>query len=276
MARTIDEIQQAIIDAKDGDSTLSALTSTSNVAIWQLWTYIIAVCQWVLENLFDSHKSEVSGIIATQKPHTLQWYVTMAKQFQYGVALPVDSDTYTTPSDDPTIAIIQYAAAVELTNLIRVKVATTSSGALAPISSPQLTAFTAYMQLIKDAGLRMQVTSGPPDTLQLQLQIFYDPLVLDASGARLDGTSATPVKDAVNTFLTNLPFNGLFVVNNLIAALQAVNGVVIGFVGYAAATYASLPYTAIPVEYTPDAGYMIIDDAYFDASITYTPHAPIS
>ena len=275
MARTIAQIQQAIIAAKTADTTLSGLTSTSNVSIWLLWTYIIAVCQWTLENLFDAHKNEVTTIIAAQKPHTLQWYVTMAKQFQYGVSLPADTDTYTTPSTNPLIAIVQYAAAVELTNLIRIKAATLTAGVLAPISSGQLTAFSAYMNLIKDAGVRLQLTSGSADTLRLAVNIFYDPLVLTATGARLDGTAATPVQDAVNAFLDNLPFNGLFVLNNLIAALQAIDGVVIGQVVSAQASYASLPFTLITVEYTPDAGYMTLDSTYFTTHVTYTAHNPL-
>ena len=276
MARTITEIQQSIIDAKAADPTLSGLSSTSNAAIWLLWTYVVAVCQWVLEQYFDAHKSEVTGIIATQKPHTLQWYVTKAKQFQYGVALPPETDTYATVSTDPLVAIIRYAAAVELTNLVRIKVATLTAGVLAPVSTAQLTALKAYMQLVKDAGVRMQVTSTLPDTLQLELLIYYDPLVLDVSGARLDGTSNYPVKDAIVAFLQNLPFNGLFVINNLVRALQEVDGVVIGMVYSAAATYASLPYAPIAVEYTPDAGYMVLDEPFMLANVGYFSHGPIA
>ena len=94
------------------------------------------------------------------------------------------------------------------------------------------------------------------------------------TGARLDGTSSTPVMDAVKNMLTSLPFNGLFVLNNLIATLQSIDGVRIGQVVSAQATYASLPPTPVTVEYTPDAGYLALDEAYFAINITYTPHAP--
>jgi hypothetical protein len=275
MARTIAQIQQSIIDAKTADSTLAGLSSTSNVAIWLLWTYVVAACQWVLESLFDAHKSEVSSIIAGQRPHTLQWYVYKALQFQFGVALPADSDTYATESADPAVVIVKYASAVELSNLVRIKVATVSGGVLAPLLPMQLLALVGYMGAVKDAGVRLQVTSGAPDVLRLVLHIYYDPLVLDNTGARLDGTAGTPVKDAINSMLNNLPFNGLFVLNNLIAALQAVDGVLIGSVVSAAATYASLPYVPVPVEYTPDAGYLILDEAFLNANITYTAHGPI-
>jgi hypothetical protein len=235
----------------------------------------VAVCTWTLENLFDFHKKEVTDIISTQKPHTLQWYVKMAKLFQYGVALPDDGDTYALPSEDPAIVIVKHAAAVELTNLVRIKVARQSGASLGPLGTAELTAFAAYMNGIKDAGVRLQLTSGNPDNLQLALNIFYDPLILSAGGERLDGSSTTPVKDAVNAFLTSLPFNGLFVLNQLIAALQAIDGVRIGRVVSAQANYASTPYVPIEVEYVPDTGYMALDESYFNANISYTAHGPI-
>lgn len=276
MARTIAQIQQTIKDAKAANPTLGSLTSTSMVSIWQLWTYIVAVCQWTLESLFDAHKIEVTGIIATQKPHTLQWYVVMAKKFQYGVTLPPDTDVYAVvPPADPAVLVVQYAAAVELAGLVRIKVARISGAALAALTSLQLTAFSAYMNRIKDAGVRLQLTSGPPDELQLALHIFYDPLVLDSAGARIDGTSADPVKTAVKNFLEHLPFNGLFVLNFLIETLQAIEGVRIGQVESAQAHYGFTSYVPILVEYVPDAGYMSLDEVFFDTHITYSAHGPV-
>jgi len=277
MARTIAQIAEEIYAQVEADPVLGPeLTSDSAVAEWRLWANNVAVAQWTLENLYDAHKDEVSGIIATEKPHTLQWYVTMAKAFQFGMSLPADSDTYAVvPPADPTVLIIANAAVVELVNLLRIKVARLVGGVLAPISGPQMTAFAAYMARVKDAGVRLQLTSGNADNLQLQLAVYYDPLILDNTGARLDGTSATPVKDAINTFLDNLPFNGLFVLNNLIAAIQAVDGVRIGQIVLAQANYGATPYVAIPLEYTPDAGYMVLDSGYFDANVTYTAHGPI-
>ncbi len=275
MARKIAEIQSSIIAAKNADATLSGLTSTSQTAIWLLWTWVVATSQWVLEQLFDAHKSEVNGLIALQKPHTLQWYVTMAKAYQKGITLPPDTDTYSiVPPSDPSVLIVAYAAAVELTGLVRIKAAKTASGSLAKLGA-DLPAFQAYMGRIKDAGVRLQITSDDPDTLQLALNVYYDPLILDSAGARLDGTSATPIKDAVKYFLENLPFNGLFVLNYLIASLQSVEGVRIGEVVSAQAQYGLLPYTGIPVEYLPDAGYMVLDETFFDANISYMAHGPI-
>lgn len=276
MARTIAQIQAQIIAEKTANATLNTLlTSTSLVAVWRLWTYIVAVCIWTLETLFDAHKAEVNGIIATQKPHTLQWYAVKAKQFQYGDTLPADSDVYDPISTDEAVLVVAYAAAIETLNSIRIKVARLNSGTLDALSAPQLSAFTAYMARVKDAGVRLVLTSGEADNLRLKVAIYYDPLVLNNAGERLDGTAATPVKDAINDFLTNLPFNGLFVVNKLIDAIMNTEGVVNGVVNEAKANYAATPYVVIPVEYVPDAGYMVLDGDWFDLYVTYTAHAPI-
>jgi hypothetical protein len=273
MARTINQIQQQIIEVKQTDPTLSTYTwSDSKVAVWRLWTYVVAVCIWTLENLFDYHKTEITQLIATQKPHTLQWYIYRAKLFQLGETLPDGSDSYSEPSTDPLVTIIKHAAAVELSNLVRIKVAKDNAGTLEALTTGELAAFSGYMNRIKDAGVRLQLTSSNPDNLQLILSVYYDPLVLTSTGTRIDGTSSTPVLDAVNNFLANLPFNGVFVLNNLIGALQAIDGVEIGSVVSAQANYAATPYVPITVRYTPDAGYMALDETYFNANIVYTAY----
>lgn len=276
MARTINEIQAAIIAEKEANATLNAaLTSSSAVAIWRLWTYVVAVCMWTLEKLFDSHKAEVAALIAAEKPHTAKWYVTIAKKYQHGDSLPDGSDVYDPVSEDESVRIISHAAAVELYNLLRIKVAKNTGGTLEALSSPELAGFAAYMHRVKDAGVRLQLTSGDPDDLKLELTVYYDPLVLDNTGARLDGTATTPVKDAINNYLQNMPFNGLFVLNKLINAIEETEGVRIGTVVSAEANYAATPYVPITVEYVPDAGYMTLNETYFDANVTYLPHDPI-
>jgi hypothetical protein len=274
MARSISEIQQQIIDTKNADSTLNSYSwSTSNVSMWRLWTYITAVCIWTLENLFDYHRDEVLAIVAAQKPHSLQWYVNKARLFQKGIPLPEGSDTYETLSDDPAVVIVKYAAAIELSNMIRIKAAKSSGDALAPLSPAELSSFSDYMNKIKDAGIRLQVTSDSPDVLQLAINVYYDPLVLSATGTRLDGSSSTPVLSAINAFLRNLPFNGVFILNDFITALQAIEGVAIGHILTAQANYAMTPFLPIDVKYTPDAGYMILDETYFNANVNYLPYS---
>lgn len=274
MARTISQIQQALLDQVAADGTLGTLlTSTSNVAIWRLWTYVVAFCQWTIESLFDLHVDEVNSIIATQRPHTLQWYVTKAKQFQNGDNLVIDTDTYALI--DTTKQIISYAAAVEVNEGVRLKIAKNDGTDLTNLTSGELTAFTTYMQLVKDAGVFLNITSGVADHLKLDLGIYYNALILNSTGARLDGTGNTPIQDAIDNYLKNLPFNGLYANYKLLAALAAVDGVVLPKLNDAQAKYGALSYSAIDTEYNPDSGYLRVYDRTTDLTLTFTPHVPI-
>ncbi len=275
MGKTIDQWQAAIIATKNADPLIgmggaSELSSSSQVAIWRLWTRIVASAMFDLGNLFDFHKAEMQDIIAAKKSHTLQWYVAKARAFQYGATLPPDTDVYSpvAPAGDPSL-IVAFAAAVELGNEVRVKVAKVASGVLTKLLPAELTAFFGYMQRIKDAGVRINCTSDDPDTFLPTMIIHYDPLILNNLGQRLDGTAPEPVKDAVNTFLSNIPFNGRFILDDFITAMMAVDGVKVAEVSVVEATYAAYPPLTITNWYTPDAGYLALDNAHFAANVNY-------
>jgi hypothetical protein len=273
MARDTQDIFDDLLAQVLADPILGPLyTSTSKVASYRQWLWLISEANNTEENLYDDLTALVNNAIATMKAHTLQWYVTKAKAFQYGDALPVDSDVYAVI--DATKQVVAYAAAVEITKGIRIKVAKLSGGDLAKITT-ELAAFTAYMGLIKDAGVRLQIDSNDPDSLQLSLTIYYDPLILDSAGKRLDGTDDTPVQDAIDEFLKNLPFNGLYTNFALLNAISKVEGVVMPDLVYARATHGALPYTDIDPEYLPDAGYLRIDNPVTDLILTFQAHGPI-
>lgn len=260
MARTIAEIQQGMLEAIAGDATLSpVLTSTSKTALYRLFTRIVASAIWTVEVLFDTLRAEVNEILATLKPHTLKWYAGKALAFQYGFNLATDNDKYdntlVSAEDADASMIVKYVAVTEQEKVLRVKVATEGAD-LEPLTAPQLAAFAEYMSRIKDAGVKLQIDSLPADKLKLSLRIFYDPLILNAVGQRIDGADLEPVQNAVKGYLKNLPFNGNFVLAYLTDALQKVDGVVIPHVVTASATYGLLPFTTIDVKYLPDAGYL--------------------
>ncbi|HMP92098.1 MAG TPA: hypothetical protein PKD90_04450 [Phnomibacter sp.] len=277
MARSINDIQASIIAAKDGDPTLAALNSTSRTAIWRLLTYVVAAAIWVLETLFDTHKAEVLETVANLKPHSLRWYALAARRYRHGQALIPETDKYSdeglTSAQILAMQVVSYAAVVEQPLGLRIKVATMGVSDLEPLGNEQMLGFVEYMNYIKDAGVRLLITTGPPDSLRLSLVIYYNPLVLNANGARLDGANNTPVKAAIKQYLQNLPFNGILVLAYLVDALQAVDGVVVPHIVAASASYGSLPYTPFSVEYQPDAGYMRIVQPG-DIQIAYLPKTP--
>jgi len=116
------------------------------------------------------------------------------------------------------------------------------------------------MTQIKDAGVKLLITSGPADNLRLVLRIEYNPLVINSTGARIDGVTMTPVKDAIKLHLQNLPFNGVFSVQKLVDAIQAVEGVNDISVDQVQTKYGLLNYTSVDISVIPDAGYLRIAD----------------
>lgn len=261
MARTIIQIQQQIIERVKATPVLAAvLTSTSMVAIWLLWAEVVATVIWAHEMLFDAHKAEVKEIINEGKAHSTRWYAARAKDFQFGYQLDTEEDTYDntglTVEQIAASLIVAYSAVVEQDGGLRIKVARLLNGDLAPLDAPQLAAFTEYMARIKDAGVDLKIDSLPPDSLKLQLKVYYDPLVIGANGSRLDGTDNAPVVNTVNEYLKKLPFNGTLVLALLTDDLQAVPGVVIPHIAQAQARYGSLAYSVFDVKYSPDAGYL--------------------
>lgn len=296
MARTIDEIKKDITDnfiqndtvknhyeLEDGktfDEQFSA------VSIENILFSVIAICLWTLEKLFDLHKEEVLTIIKEMKPHSLLWYANKAKAFQYGDELREDEDFYdNTGKTSEQVAyskIVAYAAVVEQDRGLRIKVAKTNGNQLAPLTqglvgegSNELQAFKEYMKRIKDAGVRLLITTGEADKLKLKLKVFYNPLILNVNGQRLDGTDSEPVQNAVRNYLKNLPFNGYVVQAYLIDALQKVEGVVVPVIQQIETKYGDLDFTQMDEIYNPDAGYMVIDEEDFEP-IEFIPQTVIN
>lgn len=274
MARTIDEIFNGMLAAKAAEPNLSGLTSTSKVAIWRLLFYIVAVTIWTLETLFDIHIAETKLLLKKEKPGRPQWYAEKGKAFQYGAALVPDQDYYdNTGLDEAAIEamkVVKYAVCIDLGNELRYKIAGLSGAELAPITAPQFAAFQAYVHQIKYGGVNISFRNSTADILMLAYKIYYDPLVLDATGKRLDGTNDTPIPDAINDYLTNdIEFNGFFVTSKLTDKLQNVPGVVVPTVLLAQSQYGLLPLSNIIDMVQPDSGYLRLPPG--NLTLTFEP-----
>ena len=270
MARTIQEIQELIYQAKAQEPALNELNSTSKVAIWRLWVYIIAVAIWSLEKLFDLHRADIDKRLAELKPHTARWYRSKALAFQYGFDLLHDSDKFNntghTEEQIEASKIVKYSAVVESKNEGRliVKIAGEQGEQLQPITDAQKQAFEAYLQEIKDAGVRLSVVNYQPDVLHLQMRIVYDPLVLDSNGQSIIHATK-PVETAIKDYLKRLPFNGELVLAHLIDALQQAEGVKIPHLVLAQSKHIGTngnygAFEAIEISKIPTAGYFTIDN----------------
>ena len=270
MARSIQEIQELIYQSKTQEPALNELNSTSKVAIWRLWVYIIAVAIWSLEKIFDLHRADIDKRLAELKPHTARWYRSKALAFQYGFDLLPDSDKFNnmghTEEQIEASKIVKYSAVVESPNEGRliVKIAGEQGEQLQPITDAQKQAFEAYLQEIKDAGVRLSVVNYQPDVLHLQMKIVYDPLVLDSNGQSIIHATK-PVETAIKEYLKRLPFNGELVLAHLIDELQQAEGVRIPHLVLAQSKHIGTngnygAFEAIEISKIPTAGYFTIDN----------------
>ncbi len=284
MARNIQEIYDGMVTeavrlAQEANlpTMVSMFGSTSRVAVWKILFYAVAFCWNILDVLHDLFRADVNEIIATLKPHSARWFATKAKAFQYGYDLVYETDYYdnSTLTEDQITAsqIIAYAAVVEQERGIRIKVAKLVGNELAALSAGELNAFKEYMERVKPAGIKLLITSQVADDLKASIRIFYNPLVLLNTGGRIDGTDSEPVQTALKTYLKNLPFNGLFIPQFAVDALQKVEGVMIVMADSWSARYGALDFTNIDVEYNPDAGYLRLTNDGLD--IQFLPHANI-
>lgn len=286
--RTLNEIQTSILDKKettaslgalevlteDEQQTLSNLNSNSKVAIWRLWVFIQAFAIWLHEGIFETHKTEIEELIALNKIHTARWYRGKALLFQFGFDLFGETDYYNNEGIDEALVIdskiVKQASVEEIAGKLRIKVAKEdNSENLAPLNETEVFAFRQYMELVKDAGTRLQIISRDPDDLKLELDIYFDPLLLDGNGARLDGTNNTPIIQAIEEFLYNLEFNGELIITKLVDYLQQVEGVEMPVVQEAFTKFGAFGYSPMEETYIADAGYMILDEV--ETTINYIP-----
>lgn len=245
----------------------------STVSLENILFFVTATAVWMFgSELLNAHKTGVENMLAQLKPHTLRWYVNKAKYFRYGQPLIAESDLYDdtglTDEQITQMQVVKHAAAVEGGTdvfLLRIKTAGESGDELRPLTTQELEALRAYFAQVKDAGVNLTVTSGTPDDLIGNIRVYYDPMLLSSTGASLsDG--GEPVKDSINNYLKNLPFDGVFSIMALTDAVQAVAGVKIVQVMELKSRYGTAAYTIIEDKIIPDAGYLRV--ASWSASVS--------
>lgn len=273
MARSIRDIHESILADIRRRPELAQLNSTSATALYVLFAYVVATAIATLENLFDLAAVELREEVARHKPHTLRYYQQRALAFRLGVDLLQGRTDYPPAPDPETLAeqqIVQYAAVREAGDTLQLKVAKAGIFAL---ETMELVAFADYIGEVKDAGVRIAITSAPADRLKAALTIYYNPQVMDAEGRRLDGSDDRVVENAIRRYTESLRFDGLFVRAHLVDELQRTEGVQIPVVTRLEARRTE-DEGLIPIQatYEPASGFMRLYDAE-DITITYIPYA---
>lgn len=239
----------------------------STASVENIIFYVVATCMLLPFQMFEQFMVDLLELLRNNKAHTPRWYATRAKEFQFGYELDGSTDRYNneglTPEQIEASQIVKFAAGVEADDqsILFVKVAREINGEKQTLTETQYAALYAYLNKIKDAGVRLQIVNAKADELYLKFDIYYDPLILDSEGKRLDGTNDTPIQNAIRGYISNLSFNGLYTNQTLVDALQVVQGVVIADLKLAASKNSNYSeFTPIDARSIPYAGYYHIAD----------------
>ena len=292
MARSISEIKAHICEtflAQDAIRSVYGLSSGqsfdkvfSPVSLESLMFYVVASCIWLLEKLFDRHREEVDARIEALRPHTLRWYASKAKEYMRGKDLiredgVVVADYYdTTGMTDEAIEkarVVKYAVATENDTQVYIKVATRGiNGRPRQLEAEDLAGLKGYLAQIKDAGVAVKVLNEPADNMRVELMVLYDPaifMVQNEGETDDDGYTALSlmqdnknvIEEAVSRVISELPFNGEYRTSDLLAAVQAIEGIkVADIIKVEAAAGGSEAYSQVIGYRRPYSGYYALQN----------------
>lgn len=276
--RTVQEIRQEICsqfvantviqDKYELSPGLTFDEQFSKLSLEAIMFYIVAVAIWSLENILNISIKQQNAYIKAQKIHSLSWYSDFAKRFQVGDSLPWGEVEYETIDEEKQI--VKYASVTKMPGGLNIKIAGLDGDELEPIDLIDFEAFKEYMFRISAAGDQLYYTNADADKMKLKLKVYYDALVLDHEGKRLDGTNDNVIEDAVNDYVKKMDFDGMLVPTYLIDHLQTVEGVVIPHLELLQTKYGSLNWMNVGSEgVNPHAGYVRLEEL----EVEYIAHA---
>ena len=220
MARSTEDILLQMDTQQAAESGLSSLNNPSQTSIYQLLKGILAQCINYFEQLVDTKKDETDAIVALAAPSTAAWVQAKVLEFQYSatnpqvVSLVNYVPTYATVDEDLRI-VSRCAVITDNNRTAKIKVATGDTPAA--LSAAQYAALDAYVDNILPVGLRYDIVNLTSDKLYIEGEVYYDGQYID--------TIQDDVETAINTFLSELPFNGAVYISSLEDAIQNVAGV---------------------------------------------------
>ena len=265
MARTIEVIQANIISDIQNIPELAEANSTSSRAIWRLFTFVQATAILLLEQIIDVFKAETDLKISQATPGTKSWVANRVFQFQYSATVPQIVQLVDLvpgyPVVDSTLQIITRCAVVStISNQVLIK--TAKSSPPVALTTTELASLQSYVNEIGVAGINYNCFSSNADQLYIDADIYYS----GQYSTVIQGT----VTNAVEAFLSELPFNGQLKLSDLEFAIRnivGVNDVLLNnirvradAVPYASGTFLVQNRTAISRLYPTVSGYVILEN----------------
>lgn len=231
---TLEDFKKEHIAAKEQYAELAELNSTSKVAVWRLWIYTASFLAFTVKKLFDLLKTEIEQIINSQRLTGLEYYRQKILDYRHGHVFDRENLLYEQGYTDDEIeeAKIIKRASVNVVlrsgrRVLYIKVAQEINGKLAKIDDVTMLALQEYIFANSAAGTNIEYYSENADQLRLELDVYYDPLILNPNGSLIDASGADPIPEAIQRFLSNenFAFNGELRLSEMVDVLQDIVGV---------------------------------------------------
>lgn len=228
----------------------------------------------ILEQNFDAFTQNSEDTISSRPPQTGNWLQNqMLNVFQYNLTDPqypvVEAPDFIVkfPAVNPNYQIIKYCSVQKGyfgSTLIKVAASTNNlpSDLGAIDSGAALAAAVSFANTICAPGLSYVVTSGAADRIFMQLNVWFKGVY--------SGVIKTNITNAINSYLGNIPFDGIFKLSALESAILSVAGVTdvtfdnvqcrANATSFGSGTNIVLNGTEVNRNYSMSAGYMILED----------------
>lgn len=235
MARTKDEILEALLTAKDNNDVLNAIiTSNSKSAFYYSLFVLISEFTGDFENTFDDFLEQAEEILESKQVQQDAWWIRESLAFQLGDTLVTQSNGNLGYSEeDEDLQIIKRAAIVSTSQgAITLKVAKldTDDETPIPLESAELSAFSSYVNDITPAGIVPTVISVDGDEVQVGLSVVINPQIInETDGTLLSDGETKPVEEAIYDYygvFQDDSFGGTFYGNALMSTILAASGVI--------------------------------------------------
>lgn len=221
MSRTIQQIYDEAVRERNKRLELSEFSSDSKLSILNGITWTFAAVVFSFESLLDVFAIDISNILNNRINGTPTYYINALLQYQQGDELVMREDglAFGYNQTDPTKQIITQASYMEshddvnLDNKLILKAATGDKGNLHAIPAEELVLIQSYINRIKFAGTRIEVTSQEGDILIPRLSVYYD-------GAVLESAIYDLIEEQLNTYMLSIKFDSTIYVSDIIAAIR--------------------------------------------------------
>lgn len=226
MSRTIKQIYEEAIAERNKRLELSEFDSDSKLSILNGITWTFAAVVFSFESILDVFAIDISSVINNRINGTPTYYINALLQYQKGDELMVRDDglAFGYANVDETKQIVTQASYMEsssdmnLDNKLILKVATGEKGNLQSIPQQELMMIQAYINKIKFAGTRIEITSQEGDVLIPRVSVYHD-------GAVLESEMYDKIEEKLNEYMMNIKFDSTIYVSDIIAAIRSADHV---------------------------------------------------